>query len=153
MKTLNHAIKLPLIMLILLFSFNAFAAKPSEPQKPVQLNPTRPPGWDVIGTDGQGSKWFLYQVIKPTAASKVFRVQIDMLPSEDNQEYKAAGGIGNRYLVDVDCAQRTTLFVEFTAQMKDGTSERYVYPSLAAPERPSATSIMVNMINMVCNNQ
>ena len=153
MKTFNHAIKLPLIVLMLLFSLNAFAAKPSEPQKPVALNPTYPPGWDMIGTDGQGSKWFLYQVIKPTAAPKVFRVQIDMLPSEDNQAFKDAGAIGIRYLADVDCAERTLLFIEFTAQKKDGTSEHYVYPSDTKPEQPSGASVMVNMIDMVCKKQ
>lgn len=153
MKTLRSAITVMLTGLAILCPLNAWSLEPVEMPQPVPLNPTKPPGWDPLGTDGQGSRWFLYQDIKATPVARVFRVQLDMSSSENNQAFREAGGTGNRYLADVDCAQRTILIVEFTAYKTDGTSEHYVYPSSTLPEKPGANSVLGPMIEQVCRTR
>ena len=134
-------------ILFLLCPFHVMAA---EPQQPAKLNVTYPAGWDLIGTDGQGSRWFLYKGIKETVGSQVFRVQLNMLPSEDNQAFKDAGAQSMEYIVNIDCSAGTILFVELTGHKVDGTKERYVFPSTEQATRPAAGGALANLPTMVC---
>lgn len=153
MKTLSSAIAVLLTTLALLCPLKALALEPVEMPQPVPLHPAKPPGWEPLGADGQGSRWFLYQEIKATPVAGVFRVQLDMIPAESNQAYREAGGTGTRYWADVDCGQRTILILEFTAHKQDGTTEHYVYPSSTRPEKPGASSVIGPMIERLCRDR
>lgn len=134
---------------ILSLSF-PFSSGANEPQQPAKLNVTYPAGWELIATDGQGSRWFLYKGLKETISPRVFRVQLNMLPSDDNQAFKDAGVSSIVYLMNVDCDAGTLLFVEFTGYKLDGTTEHYVFPSTEQATLPSADSALVKLPGMVC---
>ena len=134
----------------ILFLLFPLSATSDEPQQPAKLNVTYPAGWDLIATDGQGSRWFLYKGLKETIGPRVFRVQLNMLPSDNNQAFKDAGVRSIVYLMNVDCDAGTLLFVEFTGYKLDGTHERYVFPSTEQATRPSDDSALVKLPAMVC---
>jgi hypothetical protein len=138
------------LLLVFFFVLCPVAVTTAEPQQPANLNVTYPPGWDLIGTDGEGSRWFLYQGLKETISKQVFRVQLNLLPAEDNQAYKDAGAKSMEYLVNVDCSAGTVLFVELTGHKVDGTNERYVFPSSEQAAKPAADSALYNLPSMVC---
>lgn len=134
----------------ILFLPSPLSAASDEPQQPAKLNVTYPAGWDLIATDGQGSRWFLYKGLKETIGARVYRVQLNMLPSDDNQAFKDAGVRGIVYLMNVDCDANTLMFIEFTGYKLDGTNERYVYPSTEQTAHPAAGGALENLPAMVC---
>jgi hypothetical protein len=119
--------------------------------EPVAVKAERPSGWDAIGTDPNGNKWFLFKEIKPADAANVFRIRVNMIPGADNADAKAAGAAGFEYVIDVDCNARALRNRELTGTGTDGHQDHYTYPPETEAVKPSSDSVMVHVFDMVCH--
>jgi hypothetical protein len=118
---------------------------------PVTVQVERPPGWDAIGTDPNGNKWFLSKEISAAGAANVFRIHVNMIPGENNADAKAAGAAGFEYVIDVDCNARTVRNRELTGTGTDGHQDHYTYPPETEAVKPSSDSVMIHVFDMVCH--